>query len=88
MGKANGRKPAPIIALTAAALKGDREKCVEAGCTAYLTKPIKQDVLLQAIRDFSRIATPQSTAAIPEPAPGRASRRAERNAVFLKNRRG
>jgi CheY-like chemotaxis protein len=84
----NGRKPTPIIALTAAALKGDREKCVEAGCTAYLTKPIKQDVLLQAIRDFSRIATPQSRATVPELPPSRASRHAERNALFLKNRRG
>ena len=80
---ANGRKSAPIIALTAAALKGDREKCVEAGCTAYLTKPIKQDVLLQAIRDYSRIATP-----VPELPPCRATRHAERNALFLKNRRG
>jgi HPt (histidine-containing phosphotransfer) domain-containing protein len=34
-------------------LKGDQEKCVAAGCTAYLTKPIKQEVLLQAIKDHS-----------------------------------
>jgi HPt (histidine-containing phosphotransfer) domain-containing protein len=31
-----------------------------AGCTAYLTKPIKQEVLLQAIRKHSRIAPPTS----------------------------
>jgi CheY-like chemotaxis protein len=39
----------PILALTARALKGDRERCLEAGMDGYVSKPIRQDELYQAI---------------------------------------
>jgi CheY-like chemotaxis protein len=48
---ANGRRPVPIIALTAHAVKEDMERSLAAGCTAHLTKPIKKQVLLDALTE-------------------------------------
>jgi PAS domain S-box-containing protein len=47
-----GFEDIPIIAMTANALKGDREKCFEAGMNDYISKPIKREVVFEMIRKW------------------------------------
>jgi CheY-like chemotaxis protein len=44
-----GRRGLPVISVTAQAMVGDREKCLEAGADGYISKPIDVDKLLQLL---------------------------------------
>jgi CheY-like chemotaxis protein len=47
--------PTPMVALTGRAMLEDRERSIEAGCNAHLTKPIRCALLMETISRFTKV---------------------------------
>jgi CheY-like chemotaxis protein len=47
-----GKAPLPIVAVTASVATGERQRCIEAGASAYVTKPVDSDALLDLLEEW------------------------------------
>ena len=61
----NGTRRTPIVAMTAHAMKGDRERCLQAGMDGYVSKPVQSKVLYETIETIIAARAPQASTATP-----------------------
>ncbi|MBK6404802.1 MAG: response regulator [Holophagales bacterium] len=49
----------PIVAVTSYAMVGDRERCLDSGCTGYIEKPINPDTFIEQVEAYLNASTPR-----------------------------
>ena len=63
--ESKGKRRTPIVAMTAHAMKGDRERCLDAGMDGYVSKPVQSKVLYETIEAMTRPAAPAESLSHP-----------------------